>query len=45
VEHRFVAGYRQAVGATGATDIDVAANYTSFQDARNAFGRTGSTDA
>ncbi|MEN3315322.1 MAG: hypothetical protein V7605_1556 [Acidimicrobiaceae bacterium] len=45
VEHRFVAGYRQAVGATGATDIDVAANYTSFQDARTAFGRTGSTDA
>ena len=36
VEHRFVAGYRQAVRAAGAPDIDLAANYTSFQDARAA---------
>ena len=34
VEHRFVAGYREAVRAAGAPDIDLAANYTSFQDAR-----------
>ncbi len=36
VEHRFVAGYRDAVRAAGAPDIDLAANYTSFQDARGA---------
>ncbi|HEX2274568.1 MAG TPA: MurT ligase domain-containing protein [Acidimicrobiales bacterium] len=36
VEHRFVAGYREAVRAAGAPDIDLAANYTSFQDARAA---------
>jgi UDP-N-acetylmuramyl tripeptide synthase len=34
VEHRFVEGYAAAVWATGADDIDLAANYTSFQDAR-----------
>jgi len=34
VEHRFVEGYVDAVRATGAVDLDLAANYTSFQDAR-----------
>jgi UDP-N-acetylmuramyl tripeptide synthase len=34
VEHRFVPGYLDAVRAAGAPDIDLAANYTSFQDAR-----------
>ncbi len=41
VEHRFVPDYRDAVRAAGASAIDLAANYTSFQDARAAFGRTG----
>ncbi len=36
VDHRFVDGYREAVRAAGAPDIDLAANYTSFQDARGA---------
>jgi hypothetical protein len=36
VDHRFVAGYREAVRAAGAPDLDLAANYTSFQDARTA---------
>ncbi len=42
VEHRFVAGYRDAVAtaAAGAPEIDLAANYTSFQDARKALGHT-----
>jgi UDP-N-acetylmuramyl tripeptide synthase len=34
VDHRFVEGYAAAVRAAGAPDIDLAANYTSFQDAR-----------
>ncbi|HEX2192250.1 MAG TPA: DUF1727 domain-containing protein [Acidimicrobiales bacterium] len=34
VEHRFVPGYRQAVLAAGGPEVDLAANYTSFQDAR-----------
>ena len=41
VEHRFVADYHQAVGAAGAADIDLAANYTSFQDARKALAPAG----
>ena len=37
VEHRFVEGYREAVRAAGGEgEIDLAANYTSFQDARKA---------
>lgn len=36
VEHRFVADYHEAVRAAGAPDVDLAANYTSFQDARRA---------
>jgi UDP-N-acetylmuramyl tripeptide synthase len=36
VEHRFVADYREAVRAAGGSDVDLAANYTSFQDARRA---------
>jgi UDP-N-acetylmuramyl tripeptide synthase len=39
VEHRFVDGYRAAVQATGVNDLDLAANYSSFQDARREFGR------
>ena len=39
VEHRFVEGYAAAVRATGADDIDLAANYTSFQDARRELAR------
>lgn len=34
VEHRFVPGYREAVRAAGGPEVDLAANYTSFQDAR-----------
>jgi UDP-N-acetylmuramyl tripeptide synthase len=34
VDHRFVAGYAAAVGAAGGPEVDLAANYTSFQDAR-----------
>jgi len=45
VEHRFVDDYRAAVGAAGASAVDLAANYTSFQDARTAFGRAASADA
>ena len=44
VEHRFVPDYREAVRAAGAADVDLAANYTSFQDARAALAardRTG----
>lgn len=37
VQHRFVAQYSAAVRAAGAADVDLAANYTSFQDARRAF--------
>ena len=38
VPHLFVPDYRAAVGAAGAggPDVDLAANYTSFQDARRA---------
>ena len=43
VEHRFVAGYREAVRAAGAPDIDLAANYTSFQDARIALASSDGT--
>ena len=39
VEHRFVPGYLDAVRAAGADDIDLAANYTSFQDARRELSR------
>jgi lipid II isoglutaminyl synthase (glutamine-hydrolysing) len=39
VEHRFVDGYVDAVRATGAVDLDLAANYTSFQDARRELAR------
>ena len=39
VDHRFVEGYAAAVRATGASDIDLAANYTSFQDARKELRR------
>ncbi|MCU1448119.1 MAG: hypothetical protein JWP02_289 [Acidimicrobiales bacterium] len=39
VEHRFVEGYADAVRATGAGDLDLAANYTSFQDARKELRR------
>ena len=34
VEHVYAPDYRQAVRATGAADVDLAANYTAFQDAR-----------
>jgi len=44
VDHRFVADYRAAVRAAGSPTVDLAANYTSFQDARNAFGRAASAD-
>jgi UDP-N-acetylmuramyl tripeptide synthase len=39
VDHRFVEGYTAAVRAAGAADIDLAANYTSFQDARRELAR------
>jgi lipid II isoglutaminyl synthase (glutamine-hydrolysing) len=39
VEHRFVEGYVDAVRAAGAADLDLAANYTSFQDARRELAR------
>jgi hypothetical protein len=39
VEHRFVDGYTSAVRATGASDLDLAGNYSSFQDARRELGR------
>ena len=39
VEHRFVEGYVAAVHAAGAADVDLAANYTSFQDARRELAR------
>ena len=39
VEHRFVPGYRQAVLAAGGPDVDLAANYTSFQVARAVLSR------
>jgi len=49
VEHRFIADYRAAVGAAagaaGGADVDLAANYTSFQDARRAFAGNGPADA
>ncbi len=45
VEHRFVDDYRAAVRAAGGSTVDLAANYTSFQDARTAFARTASADA
>ena len=41
VDHRFVEGYTEAVRATGAADIDLAANYSSFQDARRELSRRG----
>lgn len=34
VEHTTVPGYREAVQAAGSADVDLAANYTSFQAAR-----------
>ena len=39
VEHRFVEGYVDAVRAAGVADLDLAANYTSFQDARRELAR------
>ena len=39
VEHRFVEGYTEAVRASGAADLDLAANYSSFQDARRELAR------
>jgi UDP-N-acetylmuramyl tripeptide synthase len=39
VEHRFVEGYVDAVRAAGVADLDLAANYTSFQDARRELSR------
>jgi UDP-N-acetylmuramyl tripeptide synthase len=42
VEHTVVNGYRDAVAAAagaGGPDVDLAANYTSFQDARSALRR------
>ena len=39
VEHHFVDGYVGAVRAAGAFDLDLAANYTSFQDARRELAR------
>jgi UDP-N-acetylmuramyl tripeptide synthase len=39
VDHRFVEGYTSAVRATGASDLDLAANYSSFQDARRELAR------
>ncbi|MFN2606501.1 MAG: MurT ligase domain-containing protein [Acidimicrobiales bacterium] len=41
VDHRFVAGYRDAVRAAGGPEVDLAANYTSFQDARAALAAAG----
>jgi len=39
VEHRFVEGYVASVRAAGTSDLDLAANYTSFQDARRELAR------
>ncbi len=39
VDHRFVDGYLAAVRAARAPDVDLAANYTSFQDARRELAR------
>ena len=39
VEHRFVEGYTEAIRAAGAADLDLAANYSSFQDARRELAR------
>ena len=39
VEHRFVDGYIDAVRAADVSDLDLAANYTSFQDARRELAR------
>ena len=39
VEHRFVDGYVDAVRAADVSDLDLAANYTSFQDARRELDR------
>jgi len=36
VEHTFMPTYREAVQAAGGAEVDLAANYTSFQDARTA---------
>jgi UDP-N-acetylmuramyl tripeptide synthase len=41
VPHIFVPDYRAAVGAAGGPDVDLAANYTSFQDARRALSSAG----
>jgi lipid II isoglutaminyl synthase (glutamine-hydrolysing) len=41
VDHRFVDDYRRAVQAAGDGQVDLAANYTSFQDARKALARRG----
>ncbi|MGH9190373.1 MAG: MurT ligase domain-containing protein [Acidimicrobiales bacterium] len=38
VDHTYVRGYREAVRAAGGPEVDLAANYTSFQDARKALG-------
>ena len=39
VDHRFVEGYKSAVLAAGFPRVDLAANYSSFQDARRELGR------
>jgi len=39
VDHRFVEGYKAAVLAAGFSRLDLAANYTSFQDARRELAR------
>ena len=41
VEHRFVPDYREAVRTAGGSEVDLAANYTSFQDARAVLTRHG----
>lgn len=41
VDHRFVPDYRDAVRAAGAPEVDLAANYTSFQDARTTLATYG----
>jgi UDP-N-acetylmuramyl tripeptide synthase len=39
VSHTYVEDYRDAVRAAGGPEVDLAANYTSFQDARLALAR------
>jgi UDP-N-acetylmuramyl tripeptide synthase len=39
VDHEFVPGYAAAVRAAGGPEVDLAANYTAFQDARRELAR------